>query len=120
MDKIALKNMKFFGYHGCENFEQSKGQTFEVDVELWADTMAAGLSDDLTDAVNYVDIFEKVKDVTEKERYCLLERLAQRIADRVLEDVRVQATTVRLRKPAVPLSGFLDCVEVEIHRNRPL
>ena len=120
MDKITLRNMKFFGYHGCEEFEQRKGQKFEADVELVADMRAASLSDDLTEAVNYVDIFEKIKAVTEKERYCLLERLAQRIADIVLEDKRVQATTVRVRKPAVPLSGFLDCVEVEIHRQRPI
>lgn len=118
MDKITLKNMKFFGYHGCEEFERRKGQIFEADVELFLRADAAGLSDNLADAVDYVSVFEKVKAVMENERYNLLERLAQRLADRVLEDERIQATILRVRKPGVPLSGLLDCVELEIHRER--
>ena len=118
MDKITLNNMKFFGYHGCEDFEKSHGQTFEADVVLLTDTRDAGKSDALKDAVNYVDIFAKIKSVMETERYDLLERLAQRTAERVLEDARVQAVTVRVRKPGVPLQGFLDCVQVEIYRDR--
>ena len=118
MDSITLQNMKFFGYHGCENFEQRQGQTFEADVVILTDTRDAGESDALQDAVNYVDIFAKIKNVMEMERYDLLERLAQRTAERVLEDTRVQAVTVRVRKPGVPLQGFLDCVQIEIYRDR--
>lgn len=118
MDKITLQNMKFFGYHGCEEFEKRQGQAFEADVIIMTDTRAAGASDALTDAVNYVGIFEKIKHVMEVERYDLLEKLAQRTADRVLEDPQVQAVIVRVRKPGVPLQGFLDCVQVEIYRDR--
>ena len=110
--------MKFFGYHGCEEFEKRQGQTFEADVVIHADARAAGKSDALSDAVNYVDIFNKIKQVMEEERYDLLEKLAQRTADRVLEDERVEAVTVRVRKPGVPLQGFLDWVQVEIVRDR--
>lgn len=120
MDKITLKNMRFFGYHGCEDFEQRHGQMFEVDVELLVDAKPAGFSDQLADAVNYVDIFNKIKAVVESERYDLLEKLAERIAESVLADERVPATTVRVRKPGAPLAGFFDCVEVEIHRERTL
>jgi dihydroneopterin aldolase len=120
MDKITLHNMKFFGYHGCEHFEQQKGQGFEADVDIFTDMKKAGNTDCLLDAVNYAEIFEKIKLVMEKERHDLLERVAQRVAERVLEDNRVEAVIVRVRKPGVPLSGFLDWVQVEIARDRNL
>ena len=118
MDKVTLSNMKFFGYHGCDEHEQLNGQNFETDVELMADLQTAGQTDRLCDAVNYVDIFEKIKQVMEKERYDLLERVAHRVAECVLEDCRINAVVVRVRKPAVPLSGMIDWVQVEIRRDR--
>ena len=118
MDKVTLYNMKFFFFFLCEEFEQQDGQVFEVDVEFQTDLTVAGQTDNLADAVNYVEIFSRIKSVVEKERYRLLERVAQRIADVVLEEERILSTTVRVRKPAVPLSGFLDGVQVEIHREQ--
>lgn len=120
MDKVTLYNMKFFGFHGCEEFEQRNGQVFEVDVEFQTDLSLAGKTDDLADAVNYVEIFSRIKTVVEKERYRLLERVAQRIVDVVLEEDCIVSVTVRVRKPAVPLSGLLDGVQVEIHRDQTL
>ena len=118
MDKITLYNMKFFGFHGCEDFEQRNGQVFEVDVEIQTDLTIAGQTDNLADAVNYVEIFSRIKSVVEKERHQLLERVTQRIVDVVLEEERILSVTVRVRKPAVPLSGLLDGVQVEIHRKQ--
>ena len=118
MDKITLSNMKFLGYHGCEDFEKNNGQIFEVDAEILTDLKTAGQTDFLGDAINYVDIFNKIKTVMEKERYDLLERVAQRLAACVLEETRIVAVIVRIRKPAVPLPGMLDWVQVEIRRDR--
>ena len=120
MDKVTLYNMKFFGFHGCEEFEQRNGQVFEVDVEFQTDLSLAGKTDELADAVNYAEVFSRIKTVVEKERYRLLERVAQRIVDVVLEKDCIVSVTVRVRKPAVPLSGLLDGVQVEIHRDQTL
>ena len=118
MDKITLSNMKFFGYHGCEDFEKNNGQIFEVDAEILADLKTAGQTDSLGDAINYVDIFNKIKTVMEKERYDLLERVAQRLAACILEEARIVAVIVRIRKPAVPIPGPIDYIEVEAERHR--
>jgi len=120
MDKITLQNMKFLGYHGCEAYEQEYGQIFEVDLDLLVDAKLAGVTDCLTDAVDYVSVYQSVKRVIELERHNLLERVAQRIAEKVLQVSGVAAVTVRIRKPAVPLKGVLDWVQLEINRQRPL
>lgn len=120
MDKITLQNMKFLGYHGCEAYEQQYGQVFEVDLDLLVDAKLPGDTDCLTDAVDYVSVFQSVKQVVEQERHNLLERVAQRITEQVLQVSGVAAVTVRIRKPAVPLKGVLDWVQLEISRERPL
>ena len=33
-DKIILKNMQFYGYHGVFSAEREMGERFEVDLEL--------------------------------------------------------------------------------------
>jgi len=120
MDKITLHNMKFHGYHGCEEFEKQYGQVFEVDLDIMVDAKKAGQTDCLTDSVNYVAIFESAKQVLQQERYNLLERVAQRVAEQVLQEMGVHSVVVRIRKPAVPLKGVLDWVQIEIQRERSL
>lgn len=120
MDKITLSNMKFNGYHGCEEFEKQHGQVFEVDLEIMVDAKLPGSTDCLQDTVNYVSIFDSVKQVVEQERHNLLERVAHRVAEQVLNVAGVESVTVRIRKPAVPLSGVLDWVQLEITRSRLL
>lgn len=118
MDKIVLQNMRFRGFHGCEDFEKQNGQVFEVDLELLVDIAPAAKSDDLRDAVDYVAVFQKTRDIVEKERFNLLETLAARISECVLVDPRIQEVVVRIRKPAVPLPGLLDGVQIEIRRGK--
>ena len=50
MDKIVLKNMAFYGYHGNLTSEQAQGQRFFVDVEITTDLTKAGQSDQLEDS----------------------------------------------------------------------
>ena len=118
LDKITLQNMKFYAYHGCEEFEKKNGQEFAVDLDIMVDASKSGQTDSLADAVNYAAVFEQVKCIVETERYNLLERLAHRISDQVLTETAIHSVTVRIRKPAVPLAGLLDWVQIEITRER--
>jgi dihydroneopterin aldolase len=111
-DKIVLKNMMFFGYHGVYEVEQEIGQRFYIDAELYGDFSKAGVSDQLSDALDYVLIYSEIKAICEGKRFHLLEALAQCIANELLTH-QVAKVCVRVRKPGVPLPGFLDFVEVE-------
>lgn len=118
-DRVSLHNMQFFAYHGVFGAERELGQRFEVDVDLYVDTAAAAASDDLSDAVNYVEVYDLVKAVTEGEPFNLIEALAGTIADRVLAGFApVAGVTVRVRKPSVAIPGVLGGTEVELSRTR--
>ena len=45
MDKIILKNMAFYGYHGNLDSEKSQCQRFYVDVEIKTDLTKPGQTD---------------------------------------------------------------------------
>lgn len=116
-DKIVLRNMVFYGYHGVFPAEKELGQRFEVDVELVTDLSRAAQADDLdAGVINYVDVYTLVKEIVEEREFNLIEALAETIAQEILSAHDVDEVTVRVRKPEVAIGGVLDCVEVEIVR----
>jgi dihydroneopterin aldolase len=118
-DKIMLKGLAFYGNHGVSPHEKALGQRFIVDVTLECDTRAAGLSDNLADAVDYVPAYEIVKAVMEGESKNLIESVAEDIAGQILEKLNVGAVSVTIKKPEVAIRGsILSYAGLEIYRRR--
>lgn len=118
-DRIVLANMEFLGRHGVSDEERAEPQQIDVDVELEADLAPAGASDGLADTVNYSRVFDACREIVEERSFKLLEAIAEAIAARVLADfARVDAITVRVRKPGVPIDGRLEYAGVTIERRR--
>lgn len=115
--KITLKNMIFYGYHGLHEAERTLGQRFSVDITVDTDHALDQKVKRLSDTVDYTAIFQVVKDEVENYKYHLLERLANKILDRIIEEFPlVQTCRVKIRKIAVPINGTLDFVELEMER----
>ncbi len=116
MDKIIIAGMEFHGYHGVLPEEQSLGQRFIVDVELYLDLRRAGKSDDLDYTVNYAQVFELVGKIIGGRPYHLIESVAETIAVSILERFPVGEVLVRVKKPQAPLPGTFAWVAAEIRR----
>jgi dihydroneopterin aldolase len=106
------------GIHGVLPDEQRRAQPFEVDLDLAVDLRAAGRSDQLEDTVDYGAVAEAVVACIADEHYALLERLAERLAAIALEDTRVTAVTVSLRKLQPPVAAEVGDIGVRIVRKR--
>ena len=118
-DKIILKGMQFFGYHGVLDEERRLGQRFEVDLELVLDLQPAGQRDELALSISYADVFKSVEDVVIGKPFRLLEALAESISQRVLEQyTSVEEVLVRVKKPGAPIQGNFTYMAVEITRGR--
>lgn len=119
MDRIELKNMSFYGYHGVLEEEKRLGQRFQVDVMVDTDLRKAGETDDVLDTIDYSRIYEIVKDVMIGYPMNLLEAVAERMADVILNEYdAVIKIYVTIRKPEVPIQGILDYAAVTIARER--
>jgi 7,8-dihydroneopterin aldolase/epimerase/oxygenase len=115
---IALTGLRVRGYHGVLAHEREEGQEFVVDLELRTDTRAAATSDALADTIDYGAVAQAVAAVVAGEPVDLIETLAQRIADVVLIDPRVESVTVVLHKPKAPIPLTFDDVSLRIERSR--
>lgn len=115
-DRIVIKDMAFYAYHGVFDAEHELGQRFEVDVELHLDLRSVGKADDIDLTINYVDVYTIVKDLVEEQEFKLVEGLAEAIAGELLSSYDLEGVVVRVRKPHAPIGGIIGGIEVEIHR----
>ena len=88
-----------------------------MDVKVDADLVAPGRSDNVEDTVDYRRIYAIAKSVIEGESAKLIETLAQRIAERVLELDRVATVSVRIAKQPQSMRP-IDAAAVKITRTR--
>lgn len=118
MDKIIINEMSFYGYHGVLPSERVQGQLFIISLELYVDLSRAGKTDALEDTIDYSAVYEEVKNLVEGKEFNLLEALAEKIAEKILERGQVQEVIVKIKKPWAPIPGILDFVGVEIRRGK--
>ena len=98
MDTIFIRDLKLRGKHGVYDDERGREQEFVFDIAVDFDTHKAAMSDDIGDTVNYA-IFRKIaKEVVEGPSFKLLEKLADVVATKILEDKRIASVTVTVRK----------------------
>jgi dihydroneopterin aldolase len=119
-DRIELRGLRVLARVGVLPFEQEQDQPVEIDLDLVADLSAAGASDELTDTVDYGAVCAAVeRDAVRAAPVALLERLAARIADVVLDlDERITAVDVAVRKLRPPVAQHLATSGVRLHRTR--
>lgn len=115
-DRIELRGLRVLAVCGALPEEQQRAQPFEVDLDLDTDLAQAGRSDVLGDTVDYGALARAVARVAAEERFTLLERMAQRIADVAGNDARVTSVTVSVRKLRPPVALDLATAGVRITR----
>ena len=118
MDKIILKGIQFYGYHGVSEAEREVGQKYAVDIEIDYDLEPAGRSDNLNDTIDYSAVFHLVIEIGTSEKFILIESLAQKIADATLSQFPIGTVLVRVKKLTPPIPGELEYAGVEIVRER--
>jgi len=117
-DQIVLTGIHGFGYHGLFEHERSDGQDF-VDLSLTVDLTAAAISDSIDDTVNYAEITDLVVEEITSNPVNLIEKLAARIAERVLnQHIKVVSIVVTVHKPQAPVAAQLKDIAVVVTRIR--
>ena len=122
-DRILVRGIRFYGHHGVDPSEQEIGQWYRVDLDLFLDLHPAGTTDALERSVDYSDVCRRTIAIGSKNRFRLIEALAERIAEEILSAFPVERVRVRVVKPApsellasLAPDGRLDYSAVEIDR----
>jgi 7,8-dihydroneopterin aldolase/epimerase/oxygenase len=118
-DRIILKDLGFYGYHGVFAEEEKLGQRFFIDLELGTDLSAPAATDRLSTGISYAAIYDVVKNTFEGKRMKLLEALAQNIVAAIFETFQaVDWIVIRIRKPEAPIAMVRGEAAIELHRQR--
>jgi 7,8-dihydroneopterin aldolase/epimerase/oxygenase len=116
MGKLFVEGMKFHAFHGCNPEEAKIGGHYLVDVTVDTDFTKPAATDQLSDAVDYVAIY----DITKKEmsvRSHLIEQVAQRIYDSVRKQFpEVKKIKVKVEKLNPPIGGDAKSVSAIISK----
>lgn len=115
MDVIHIQKIRAYGYIGYFPEEKRLGQWFEVNLRLTTDLSLAGKSDRLEDTVNYAEAVAIVQTIIKTEKFDLIERLAEAIADQILTLDRVIGVQVQVIKEP-PIPDFDGRIIIEISR----
>lgn len=115
---ISLNHLRFYSYHGVMPQEQTVGGCYDLSLEMECQVDRAMTTDSVADTVDYGQVAQMAR----QEMDCpsqLLERVAYRIADRLLRSFeQISAVTVRLTKLTPPLGLDCDGATVEIRCRR--
>ena len=101
---VEIRGLHIFGYHGVEEQEQRLGQLFLYDLEF--EVGERGATDRIEDAVDYRDVAQCVREVSEGRTYHLIEALAAATADAIVGRFPVDWVRVRVRKPNLEVAGL--------------
>lgn len=103
MDKVFIEQLEVVTTIGVYDWEQQIKQKLVLDLEMAHDNRVAGKSDDVADALDYSQVSQAVLEHIERGRFLLVERVAEEVAELIMDRFAVPWIRVRLTKPgAVP------------------
>ena len=120
-DRIILRDLGFYGYHGLFAEEEKLGQRFFIDLECGVDLTAPGETDAIGHTVSYADIYDVVKATFDGQRTKLIEALGHNIVTALFgRFADITWIIIRIRKPEAPIAMVRGEAAIELHRVRPV
>lgn len=116
MDVVSIRDLRVETHIGVTKEERSRAQTVSIVVDMETDAAASGVSDDIADTVDYDKVSTQVADLVRSSEFHLLEALASRIADLVLQYEGVDRVTVEVTKERPPIDEDVGAVVITIER----
>lgn len=113
MDKIYIRDLNVRALIGTYEWEREHKQDLVFNIELNCSLHKAGISDDLTQTVNYKEVRDKLVVLAENSSYKLIEALAESAAALCLEFEGVESVKITLDKPGALRYSRSVAVEIE-------
>jgi dihydroneopterin aldolase/2-amino-4-hydroxy-6-hydroxymethyldihydropteridine diphosphokinase len=117
MDKIIVKDLEIYAFHGVLEEEKRLGQKFIVSLELTLDFHKAAEDDNLELTVNYASLCEDTEEFLQRNTFDLIETAAHKLAVYILEKYEpMEKIKVFIKKPSAPIRKTFKYVAAEAER----
>nr|WP_196139668.1 dihydroneopterin aldolase [Aliikangiella sp. G2MR2-5] len=114
MDIVFIRQLEVNTVIGVFDWEREIKQRLVFDLELGTDISASAKTDELEDTLDYKAISHAVYDFVEQSSYQLVETVAEKVADLILEQFPVRWLKLTLDKPGAV--SIAKSVGVQIER----
>jgi len=98
LDIVFIEDLRIDTIIGIYDWEREVKQTVALDIEMAADNTRPASTEDIADALNYKAVAKRLIAFTEDSRFQLVETLAERLAEIILEEFKVPWCRLRLSK----------------------
>ncbi len=98
MDIIFLRDLRVDTIIGIYDWERSTRQTVSLDLEMATDIRKAAATDHIDDTLNYKAVAKRLIAFVSESEFQLVETLAERICEIVLEEFKVPWVRLTLNK----------------------
>ena len=99
MDIVFIEQLSVITTIGVYDWEQTIEQKLVFDIEMGWDNVAAAKSDDVNDCLSYADVSEAVINHVEGQRFALVERVAEEVAELLLSRFNSPWVRIKVSKP---------------------
>jgi dihydroneopterin aldolase len=99
MDIIFLEDLRIETVIGIFDWERRIKQTVAIDLEMATDIRPAAASDSIEDTLNYKAVAKRLIQFVGDSEFFLIETLAERVAQVLIEEFGLPWVRVRLSKP---------------------
>jgi dihydroneopterin aldolase len=114
MDIVYIRELEVRTIIGIYDWEREQQQVVSMDLEMGSDITRAAATDSIEQALDYKAVAKRIIQFVEGSEFFLVETLAERIAEIVLNEFSVPWLKLRLGKPGA-VTGSRD-VGVVIER----
>jgi dihydroneopterin aldolase len=116
MDKISIHGLRVETRIGVSEEERARPRPLLIDIDIWADLIQAGTSDDLVDTIDYHAVITEIAEMVQSMKAKLLEHVAERIASVIGAIEGVDGVSVEVTKESPPVAEAVTSVSVRIDR----
>ncbi|NDL66548.1 2-amino-4-hydroxy-6-hydroxymethyldihydropteridine diphosphokinase [Anaerotalea alkaliphila] len=116
-DRIIIKGLEVFAFHGVLPEETSMGQKFILDMEVFLDLQSAGLTDRLEGTLHYGHLSREALEAFRKDTCQLIEAAAENVCHALLEGhPQIREILLTVKKPRAPIHLHLEYPAVQVRR----
>lgn len=120
MDKISIKGLKIYAYHGVNEEEKETGQNFFIDCDLFLDRNDMRFEDDIKSTISYSSVAKLIKSTMTSKSWDLIETAAENVAYFLFKEFeKLLEVEITLKKPEAPIKTIqFDYMSITIKRKR--
>lgn len=98
-DTVFIEDLRIETIIGIYDWEREIKQIISIDLEMASDNRQAAATESIEDAINYKAVAKRLIQFVEESEFQLVETMAERIGEIILNEFKVPWMRLKLSKP---------------------